>query len=77
MLDRDTHIQIMAPFVTTLVLQVAGALNLSNSALSTGLELDFLVLFSSASAVLGLAGEPGYAAANGCLDGLAWYVLKV
>lgn len=42
-----------------------------------GLELDFLVFFSSASAVLGLAGEPGYAAANGCLDGLAWYVVYI
>lgn len=54
------------------VSQVAGALNLSDSALSMGMDLDFLVFFSSASAVLGLAGEPGYAAANGCLDGLAW-----
>lgn len=45
---------------------------MSESALKMGIELDFLVLFSSASAVLGLRGEPGYAAANGCLDGLAW-----
>ncbi|CAM9657782.1 unnamed protein product, partial [Hapterophycus canaliculatus] len=56
--------------------KVAGALNLSASASSMGLELDFLVFFSSAAAVLGLSGEPGYAAANGCLDGLAWHLKR-
>jgi len=64
-------------------LQVVGALNLSDCAARKRLNLDFLVFFSSASGVLGLAGdtitgfaagESHSAAANSCLDGLAWCV---
>lgn len=51
--------------------KVFGVINLAEAIARLGLEMDFLALFSSASAVLGFAGEAGYAAANSCLDGVA------
>ncbi|HEX8116026.1 MAG TPA: beta-ketoacyl reductase, partial [Pyrinomonadaceae bacterium] len=47
--------------------KVMGARNLSDAAKG----LDFFVLFSSASAVVGAPGQGNYAAANAYLDGLA------
>lgn len=49
--------------------KVQGALNLFE--VSTSMELDFFVLFSSIVSVVGSAGQANYAVANGLLDYLA------
>ena len=41
--------------------------------LTLGEQLDFFVLFSSASAIIGNLGQSNYASANAFLDGLATY----
>lgn len=50
--------------------KVMGALVLDE--LFAGSELDFMVLYSSVSAWLGLPGQVDYAAANAFLDAMAW-----
>ncbi len=56
-------------FQTVLPAKLVGASHLCQ--LSANLPLDFFVMFSSASSLLGAGGQGNYAAANAFLDGLA------
>src|SRR5262249_31747458 len=60
-----------ASLQTVLAPKVAGAWNLHKLTLKDG--LDFFVLFSSGSALLGIPLQGAYAAANSFLDALAYY----
>jgi malonyl CoA-acyl carrier protein transacylase len=62
--DWDRFVQVMNP-------KVKGAWNLHQ--LTQNLPLDFFVLFSSASSLLGSPGQGNYAAANAFMDALAHY----
>jgi len=61
--------QSWARFATVLAPKVAGAWQLHRQ--TTGMPLDFFVLYSSAAALLGSAGQANHAAANSFLDALA------
>lgn len=63
-LDDARFSNVMAP-------KIQGAWNLHE--LTKDLNLDFFVLFSSAAAILGSAGQSNYAAANAFLDSLTFY----
>jgi acyl transferase domain-containing protein/acyl carrier protein len=60
---QERFAQVLAP-------KVAGAWHLHS--LTEGLDLDFFVLFSSITALFGSPGQGSYAAANACLDALAY-----
>jgi NAD(P)-dependent dehydrogenase (short-subunit alcohol dehydrogenase family)/acyl carrier protein len=62
--DQDRFARVLAP-------KVQGAWNLHNQTLDS--PLDFFVLFSSISSVLGTTGQGAYAAGNSFLDALAAY----
>ena len=61
-LDRDAIDRVLQP-------KVAGALNLISAAGS--IDLDYLLLYSSATTLLGNPGQCNYVAANGFVEGLA------
>lgn len=56
-------------FTNVAAAKVQGAVALSDA--TTSIDLDWFVLFSSASALLGAAGQANYAAANRALDAVA------
>lgn len=62
--DADRFRQVLDP-------KVRGAWNLHSAAANR--PLDFFVMFSSTSAVLGSPGQGNHAAANACLDALAQF----
>ncbi len=64
LLSRDRVDRVLAP-------KLAGAWNLHE--LTSSMELSAFVMFSSAAATLGSAGQGAYAAANAFLDALAAY----
>jgi NAD(P)-dependent dehydrogenase (short-subunit alcohol dehydrogenase family) len=53
--------------------KVRGTWNLHNATLSRATDLDFFVLFSSLSGIVGQAGQANYAAANTFLDAFVQY----
>ncbi|MCL9683049.1 type I polyketide synthase [Legionella maioricensis] len=53
--------------------KIQGAWNLHQLSIDLALDVDYFVLFSSISALLGSPGQANYAAANAFLDGLAHY----
>ena len=61
-LDEALFLKVLRP-------KVAGAENLDN--LTRGQLLDYFVLFSSATTIIGNPGQGAYVAANGFLEGLA------
>lgn len=63
-LDQEAFETVMAP-------KVSGAWNLHIATAS--LSLDYFILYSSISALVGNIGQGNYAAANAFLDGLAYY----
>ena len=53
--------------------KVQGTWNLHNATVSAGLDLDFFVLFSSLSGVIGQPGQANYASGNTFLDAFVQY----
>ncbi|KAI8160165.1 Highly reducing polyketide synthase [Colletotrichum sp. SAR 10_70] len=53
--------------------KVLGTWNLHNACVSSGLELDFFLLFSSISGIVGQKGQANYAGANTFLDAFVQY----
>ncbi|EFE31625.1 polyketide synthase, putative [Trichophyton benhamiae CBS 112371] len=53
--------------------KVQGTWNLHNASLAAGIDLDFFVMFSSVSGIVGQAGQANYASGNSFLDAFAQY----
>ena len=59
-------------FERVLAPKVQGALALHHATGDLGIQLDFMVFFSSMSSILGIPGQSNYSAANAFLDALAY-----
>jgi NAD(P)-dependent dehydrogenase (short-subunit alcohol dehydrogenase family)/aryl carrier-like protein len=66
---RMTHEE----WTTAVQPKVNGTWNLHNTALELGVELDFFVMFSSLSGIIGQVGQPNYASGNTFLDAFVQY----
>lgn|GEM_PF-2324409 len=64
-LDRDQFARVLAP-------KIQGAINLASTLDTT--RLDFFLMFSSISSLIGNAGQANYVAANSFLDSFAHYL---
>ncbi|EFQ96996.1 fatty acid synthase S-acetyltransferase [Nannizzia gypsea CBS 118893] len=53
--------------------KVQGTWNLHNASLAAGIDLDFFLMFSSVSGIVGQAGQANYASGNSFLDAFAQY----
>ncbi|KAK6082377.1 beta-ketoacyl synthase domain-containing protein [Seiridium cupressi] len=75
MVLRDKPFESMTheEYHTTITSKVAGTWNLHNVALELNLALDFFVMLSSISGVIGQPAQANYAAANVFLDNFAYY----
>ena len=71
--DATVENQTVEKFERVFSSKVDGAWHLHAAAEELGLPLDFFVLFSSISSLMGSPGQSNYASANAALDGLAHY----
>jgi NAD(P)-dependent dehydrogenase (short-subunit alcohol dehydrogenase family) len=69
--DGILNEQTWSRFRTVMAPKIDGTWNLHT--LTSGLNLDFFILFSAGAALLGSAGQGNYASANAFLDGFAQY----
>ncbi|KAI3391508.1 hypothetical protein diail_7206 [Diaporthe ilicicola] len=71
--DRPFETMTFDDYQTATSPKVAGTWNLHNAALEMGLSLDFFVMLSSISGLIGQPAQSNYAAANVFLDSFAYY----
>ncbi|GAT18903.1 polyketide synthase [Aspergillus luchuensis] len=67
----------LAEWNTAVAPKIQGTRHLHNATQAAGITLDFFVLFSSTSGVLGLPGQANYAGANTFLDAFVQYRTKL
>ncbi|KAB8201907.1 hypothetical protein BDV34DRAFT_228866 [Aspergillus parasiticus] len=69
--DRPYELMTINEFHESIQGKVQGTWNLHNVSIESGFELDFFLLLSSISSVVGTPGQANYAAANSFLDSFA------